>query len=142
MGLVLIADDEPELLECFSEVVEELGHRCLTASDGEEALELARLRRPDLIISDYMMPGRDGVSVIRELREIDALAHVPVILVSASFPRGLDEAWRFLPKPIDRQYFERCIAEGLRVSRKRGNSYSPAPLAAPAAPMAALSAKS
>ena len=128
MGLVLIADDEPALLESLCDVVEGLGYECVAAHDGDELFDLARARRPDLVITDYMMPGKDGLEAIRALRETVGLAHVPVILVSAGLPRGAEEAWRFLAKPIVLDEFQQCVTEGLRVSRERNGDHSlPAP---------------
>src|SRR5436190_21987509 len=71
VGLVLIADDEPASLESLCDAVEGLGYECVTAHDGDELFDLARARRPDLIITDYMMPGKDGIEAIRALRGTD-----------------------------------------------------------------------
>jgi len=127
VGLVLIADDEPALLEALCDVVEGLGYECVTAHDGDELFDLARARRPDLVITDYMMPGKDGVEAMRALRETIGLAHVPVILVSAGVPRGAAEAWRFLAKPIELDEFQQSVTEGLRVSRERTGQHEPVP---------------
>lgn len=134
MGLVLIADDEPALLESLCDVIEGLGYECVTAHDGDELFDLARARRPDLVVTDYMMPGKDGVEAIRALRETAGLSHVPVILVSAGLPRGAEEAWRFLNKPLALDEFQQCVTEGLRVSRERTGedpAPPPEPLASP-----------
>ena len=60
MSLVLVADDEPAVLEVLSQVVEDLGHDVLRARDGEEALGLARAARPQLVVTDHMMPRLSG----------------------------------------------------------------------------------
>jgi signal transduction histidine kinase len=127
VGLVLIADDEPALLESLCDVVEGLGYECVAAHDGDELFDLARARRPDLVITDYMMPGKNGIEAIRALRATDGLAHVPVILVSAGVPRGFEEAWRFLSKPIELGDFQQFVTEGLRVSRERNGGEIPPP---------------
>ena len=101
MSRILVAEDEAALLEIFAEVLEDLGHEVLTAQDGEEALRLARLEPPDLVVSDHMMPRRSGVDLLRALRAEPALAHVPFVLTSAATPRGLEEADLFLAKPVD-----------------------------------------
>jgi signal transduction histidine kinase len=129
MALVLVVDDEPGMLETLGDVLQEMGHEDLRGSDGHEALELARNRRPELIISDYMMPGRTGIELIRALRVDPALAHIPVILMSAARPRATDEAWRFLQKPLDLGQLERAINEGLTASAGAGAAR---PAAAPA----------
>jgi signal transduction histidine kinase len=134
MTHVLVAEDEPALLESFCDVVGHLGYGCIVARNGDEALELARTRVPDLIITDYMMPGRSGVELIRALREEPTLAAIPVILVSAAAPRGADEAWRFLAKPVELTALEQCLVEGTRLGRERRNGAGKAlPARAPAA---------
>ncbi len=110
---VLIADDEEALLDVLSEVVAALGHEVLRAGDGEDALLQARARAPDLIITDHMMPRRSGMELLRALREDPRLSDVPVIVMSAVRPRGVDEAWRYLPKPISLEDFEAVIEAGL-----------------------------
>src|SRR5215204_3678324 len=65
---VLIADDEPDILEILQYNLLKEGYQVLTASNGNEALEQARLNTPDLIILDIMMPGKNGVEVCEILR--------------------------------------------------------------------------
>lgn len=100
MSLVLIADDEEPTLEILTEVMSTLGHQVLQAHDGEEALTLARAHGPELIITDFMMPRRTGVELIRALRSEASLRNTPIILISAATPRAAAEATRFLPKPL------------------------------------------
>ncbi len=79
---ILVADDDPEIVWFFAELLAEEGAETLEARNGEEALVLARTRRPDLILSDILMPGLDGLELARELRRDPALAEVPLILLS------------------------------------------------------------
>jgi two-component system, sensor histidine kinase and response regulator len=118
MSKVLIAEDEAALLEIYAELVAGLGHECLVAHDGQEAVDLARARRPDVLVTDYMLPGRTGLEVIRALREDPELARVPTILLSAGRPSeaARAEAWRFLKKPISPEQFEHAVTEALRTS--------------------------
>jgi two-component system, sensor histidine kinase and response regulator len=109
MRTVLLADDEEALLETFADIVSSLGHRVLLAHDGEEALVLAKSATPDVILSDYMMPRRNGTELLKELQKDPALAQVPFILVSATKPRGVEEAWKFLPKPLNLETLESTI---------------------------------
>jgi signal transduction histidine kinase len=99
-SLVLVADDEEPTLEILATVVEDLGHQVLTARDGAEAFRLARDHAPDLIITDFMMPGRNGIELIRAVRADAELAAVPVILISAATPAAAVEATRFFAKPL------------------------------------------
>lgn len=111
MSVVLIAEDEQGALELISEVVEQLGHQVLRTRDGEEALVLARAHTPALIISDYMMPRRSGLSLLRELRQDPSspLAQIPFLLMSAAQPKGAEAANLFLSKPVQIEEIERAI---------------------------------
>jgi CheY-like chemotaxis protein/phosphoribosyl 1,2-cyclic phosphodiesterase len=82
---VLIADDDPAILLLLETTLRDEGLRLLTAGDGEVALRIARRERPDLILIDWHMPERDGLSVCRELRaDADPKLHdVPIVLITA-----------------------------------------------------------
>jgi CheY-like chemotaxis protein/phosphoribosyl 1,2-cyclic phosphodiesterase len=105
---ILVADDDPDVMAVLVETLEPEGYRVLTAVDGEAALELARKERPDILVLDWMMPGLDGLSVCRALRESDdaRLARVPVVLITgradaqdtaAGFTAGVTD---YLTKPF------------------------------------------
>ncbi len=68
-GTVLIVDDEPTIVEVVGRYMERAGYEIHGASDGPEALRLARLHRPDLVVLDVMLPGLDGIEVMRQLHE-------------------------------------------------------------------------
>lgn len=113
MSLVLVADDEPAVLEVLSQVVEDLGHDVIQARDGEEAWNLARARRPHLIVTDHMMPRLSGLDLCRKLRGDEGLGRVPIILLSAVLPHGAPEAYAFLHKPFEITDFEGLIRKAL-----------------------------
>jgi signal transduction histidine kinase len=115
---VLVAEDEEALLDVMCEVVSGLGHEVLRAADGEDALTIARAQRPDLVITDHMMPRRSGVELIRALTADADLAAVPVVMISAVRPRGLEAAWRFMSKPVPLAALEDVITEALGVGAK------------------------
>ncbi|HEX2679502.1 MAG TPA: response regulator, partial [Polyangiales bacterium] len=79
---VLIADDDPAVLWFFAGLFREAGARVFDAPNGQAALELARRKRPDVVVSDILMPKIDGFALCRELKRDAQLAHVPVILLS------------------------------------------------------------
>ena len=126
---VLLAEDEPALREIFCEVVESLGFDCIAASDGREAIELARKHQPHIIITDYMMPGGNGADLMRAVHEDKSLHNVPVILLSAGRPpeSARKEAWLFLPKPVDVDQFEKALREAMAETQTHG----PAPAFTP-----------
>jgi two-component system response regulator ResD len=70
-GSVLVVDDEPTISEVVSRYLERAGYRTRIASDGSQALELAASHRPDLVVLDLMLPGIDGLEVMRRLRQPD-----------------------------------------------------------------------
>jgi DNA-binding response OmpR family regulator len=81
--LVLVADDDRDILSLVTVRLERSGYRVLEASDGAEALELAREQAPDLAVLDLMMPRLTGLEVTRALREDERTREVPVILLTA-----------------------------------------------------------
>jgi len=80
---ILIAEDEPALRENLQWMLEMEGYEVRVACDGLDALERARHTRPDLILSDVMMPRLDGYELLRALREDPATATIPVIMLTA-----------------------------------------------------------
>ena len=68
MATVLVADDNRANRQALSALLESVGHRVIVASDGREALEKARAERPQLVISDVLMPLMDGYELARRLR--------------------------------------------------------------------------
>ena len=103
--LVLVADDDKDILQLLRLRLELLGYAVVQAVNGVEALELARLQEPALAILDVMMPGLDGLEVVRQLRAGNS--RIPVILltariqesdVSAGIAAGADA---YLGKPFD-----------------------------------------
>ncbi|NBD13431.1 MULTISPECIES: ATP-binding protein [Corallococcus] len=113
MSLVLVADDEPAVLEVLSQVVEDLGHDVVRARDGEEALMLARARRPRLVVTDHMMPRMSGMELCRRLRQEPGLRDVPIILLSAVLQQGSPDASAFLNKPFEITDFETLVRDAL-----------------------------
>ncbi len=82
---VLVVDDEPTIVEVVSRYLERAGYRTCSAYAGPEAVSVAQSRRPDLIVLDVMLPGFDGLEVMRRLSEGVDPAHpaTPVILLTA-----------------------------------------------------------
>jgi two-component system, sensor histidine kinase and response regulator len=136
MSRVLVVEDEAALLEVFAEVVEGLGHEALRAHDGEQALLLARSERPDLVVSDHMMPRRTGMELLRALRQDPALESVPFVLLSAALPAGREEAHAFLPKPVDLSTFESAVQGALGTRARTPERPAPAASPRPVAPAA------
>jgi two-component system alkaline phosphatase synthesis response regulator PhoP len=81
--IVLIADDEQECIDFVRESLADTSCEVVDAKDGEEALRLAREKKPGLIILDVQMPKRNGFEVFEELRSDDELSDIPVIMLTA-----------------------------------------------------------
>jgi two-component system response regulator ResD len=81
-GVVLVVDDEPTIVEVVARYMERAGYDARSANDGPEALRLAGLYRPDLVVLDVMLPGIDGIEVMRRLHEGDG-KRTAVILLTA-----------------------------------------------------------
>jgi two-component system response regulator ResD len=79
-GSVLVVDDEPTIAEVVSRYMERAGYATRVAGDGYEALRLAGEERPDLVVLDIMLPGIDGLEVMRRLRDQE---RVSIILLTA-----------------------------------------------------------
>lgn len=80
---VLVVDDELDMRTFITTLLETSGYKPLSAVDGEQGLEIARQKRPSLIILDVMMPKESGINMYRELKNDPELKSIPVIMVSA-----------------------------------------------------------
>jgi CheY-like chemotaxis protein len=84
---ILIVDDEQLMHVLYRRPLQQAGYELLTASSGQEALEVVSREAPQLIIMDIMMPGMDGLSTIRALRASEAGQKIPVIVATANLER-------------------------------------------------------
>ncbi len=104
---ILLVDDEPEVLEFLGRRLEKHGFEVFTAADGVHGLEVARAQLPDLILLDITMPNKDGMTMLRELKEDGATVKIPVVMVTAkSASDAIFEGQKFgatdyMIKPID-----------------------------------------
>ncbi len=105
--VILIADDEPDIVETIKFLVESEGYECLTAFDGESALNLAKERMPDLMLLDVMMPKINGYKVSRLLKFDAKYKNIPILMITARSQEedkiigeetGADE---YITKPFD-----------------------------------------
>jgi two-component system, cell cycle response regulator DivK len=103
---ILIAEDKATSRELLRTVLEKQGYIVNEAADGEQALEQARVLRPDLILLDLQMPVRNGYEVLGELRREERFSTLPIVAVTASAMRGDREKALaagfsgYLPKPL------------------------------------------
>lgn len=107
--VVLVADDDPDILQLVAFRLERAGYEVIQATDGEEALRFVTERQPDLAVLDVMMPKLTGYDVTRRIRENEATSRIPVILLTArvqeadvarGFEAGADD---YIKKPFSPQ---------------------------------------
>ena len=117
---ILIVDDDPLMHRLYKKYLEDAGYKMLIAENGTEAMAVVAQEQPQLIIMDIMMPGRDGLSVLRELKGLEISKDIPVVIVTANLDHyrtaknesGNSGAESFLPKPLSPA---RLLAEVKRV---------------------------
>lgn len=80
---ILVADDESHILNVVSLKLRNAGYRVLTASDGQEALDLATEEKPDLLITDYHMPLLSGIELCRRLKQNPSTRDIRTIMLTA-----------------------------------------------------------
>ena len=106
MKKVLIVEDDHTLLEGMQIFLEMEGFQTLTATNGWEGIKLAKSHRPDIILTNYQMPGADGLELIRAVRSDPSIAQTPTIFITANHRLAVREqamdvgADAFLRKPF------------------------------------------
>ena len=121
---ILIVDDEPDIVEFISYNLKNKGYSIATARDGVEAIRKAKDFRPDLILLDVMMPNKDGIQTIRELRQLPEFEQTAIIFLTAlsderseieGLKTGADD---YIAKPIKPELLATRISAALRRFRK------------------------
>lgn len=114
----MVVEDAPEVREMLDQILRLNGYEVMTAQNGEEALAAIAKQRPELIVTDILMPKMDGFSLIYRLRTDAKTRDIPVVFLTATYVSGDDRdfattigATRFLQKPIDTHDFLEMIRE-------------------------------
>jgi len=107
---ILVTDDEPDFLTFISTVLEDNGATVLTASNGDEALKLAKAEKPDLITLDIQMPGKSGIEVFEILRNTPETAAIAVCIITGKpemrkliYDRPVPPPEGYIDKPVDEE---------------------------------------
>lgn len=123
-GKILIVDDEPDIVEFISYNLKSKGYLISTAKDGNEAIRKAKEFKPDLILLDIMMPNKDGMETIKELRKMPEFDDTAIIFLTAlsdekyeieGLKVGADD---YISKPIKPELLSTRIGTALRRYRK------------------------
>ena len=106
---ILVVDDEPDVVELLIKRLTDAGFEPLSALDGDECLTKLKTHKPNLVLLDIMMPGKDGFAVLKEIRQDPQISDTVVILLTAksessSLFKGQElGATDYLIKPVDFQ---------------------------------------
>jgi len=123
-GKILIVDDEPDIVEFITYNLRSKGYSIATARDGLEAIRKAKDFRPDLILMDVMMPNKDGIQAVKELRQLPDFENTAIIFLTAlndekseiaGLQVGADD---YIAKPIKPDLLATRISAALRRFRK------------------------
>ena len=121
VATILIADDNPQILELLEAYLDPLQLRLLAARDGQEALDLVEREKPDIILLDIMMPRRSGYEVCRILKEDPRYRDIPIVMVTALNEMADMERAResgadsFLSKPVNKHELLERVQNLLRL---------------------------
>lgn len=119
---VLVADDDPGSLLVAKAAVESYGHQCLAAADGDEAWALYLEHQPDVVVTDWMMPGMDGLTLCRAIRARETELYTYIVLLTSQGSRqdvltGLEAgADDYVTKPLDPFVMHARLLVALRVT--------------------------
>jgi len=111
---ILVVDDELALTEVLANILEYQGYEVLTSTDGQEALDVVKKNKIDLIVSDYMMPRLNGIALCRCIRADQRTSRMPMIMMSA-LPNDLLDlpVYAILKKPFDMDELVKSVAMAL-----------------------------
>ena len=116
-GTILLVDDEPNILLALEFLIKQKGFHVLTAANGAEGIQMARKHLPHLVILDVMMPGVDGFTVAKAIRQDERLNHTTIVFLTAKgtnqdFEEGYASGGEiYLTKPFDNQELIDIISE-------------------------------
>ena len=112
---VLLVEDDRSLRRLLEIILERAKYDYVSAGDGLEAIEVLKSNRIDLVITDAFMPNLNGNELCRFMKDNEALAHVPIVLLSALDPEAGegDQVDEFLTKPVSPEEFLACVEKYL-----------------------------
>jgi len=125
---VLIVEDNPLNMRLIEMILKSDDYVLLKATDGEEALTIAAIDHPDLVLMDICLPKLSGLEVARRLKKTAALSHIPIIALTAHAMKGDEEKAieagcdSYVSKPIDTRQLPRLVASMLSPDQQKARS--------------------
>jgi two-component system cell cycle response regulator DivK len=117
--VILIVEDEPKNLKLVRDLLQVSGYKTIEATDGKQGIELAKTRKPDLILMDIMMPKMDGLEAARILKADATTRNIPIVALTSYVMKGDKERILqagcdgYIAKPIDIQELLEKVSEYL-----------------------------
>ena len=119
MKTILIVDDLQSQLDLMSNYLSQAGYSIITANNGEDAIALTTQKKPDLVVTDWMMPKMGGLDICRKLRKNPETAAIPVIACTAK-NRDVDKMWAkkqgvkaYVVKPCTKEELVSAVREAM-----------------------------
>ncbi len=126
--VILIVEDETKNLKLIRDLLQVVGYSTLEATEGKQAVEIARAKRPDLILMDIQLPVMDGLEATKILKEDTVTKDIPIVALTAYAMAGDEEkiieagCKDYLTKPINTRGFLKKVEEYLKSEELRRKS--------------------
>ena len=120
MRKILVVDDESDICDFVKNFFQERGYAVLTASSGEDAIDITKREKPELILLDVRMKGMDGIAALKHLKELDRSQKI-IMVTALEDQDKMDEASRlgacdYITKPLMLDYLESAVEKNLRMA--------------------------
>ncbi|GAB4352320.1 MAG: response regulator [Candidatus Abyssubacteria bacterium] len=121
---ILVVEDNAMNMELAVDLLKLQGYEVLSASTGQEALDISEREHPDLILMDVQLPGMDGLTVTKKLKENPETMDIPVVALTAHAMKGDEErildhgCTGYISKPIDTREFSRTVEKFIARTKK------------------------
>ncbi len=117
--VILIVDNDPKSLKLAQDLLQIGGYTTLEATDGKQAVEIARAKKPDLVLMDLQLPVIDGFEATKILKANAVTKHIPIVVLTSYAMKGDEEKIKgagcdgYMTKPIDTREFRKKIRQYL-----------------------------
>ncbi|NJR67034.1 MAG: response regulator [Leptolyngbyaceae cyanobacterium CRU_2_3] len=115
MGMILVVEDTPSEMELMSHYLRESGYRVINALSAKEALDKAVEQKPDVVVTDVVMPGMSGFELCRSLKKHPVTEKVPIVICTSK-DQEIDRLWgmrqgadAYITKPFTREQLIRVV---------------------------------